>query len=457
MQLPGLTVGIIADDLTGACDTALQFFHAGCQTRVLLEPDKLPASSDEENQVWSISTESRHIEPRNAIAKVREAIELLKDHYGAEHFYKKMDSTLRGHFTEECLAAVDELGWDCVVVAPAYPQEGRRTVGGYQLVHGIPIEQTEVSQDPRFPACQSHIPTVMAEASKSDIVAHIELATVLRGAGPLLAELTELIAEGKKLVVVDACSNTDLEQIALVIEKVQKTAKVLPCGSAGLAQALSKHWPNISLEPLPETEKKLFSPSPILIGSGTNTALTRTQILQLMDNYLYYGEGSELLVVDIDPEHILGLSPLEPVIEHIVDALGDSNTVVVSTSAKEESLPRTLELAEENGLTEEEVTSRAQTILSQILETVLQEKPAKIILTGGDTATHTCHRLGYNHLIIAAEIEPSIPLLRNISSESTSGHQWLVTKSGNFGSNLALANIVRYLKQHEISSAKLSG
>ena len=28
MQLPGLSVGIIADDLTGACDTALQFFSS---------------------------------------------------------------------------------------------------------------------------------------------------------------------------------------------------------------------------------------------------------------------------------------------------------------------------------------------------------------------------------------------------------------------------------------------
>ncbi len=463
MQLPGLTIGIIADDLTGACDTALQFFHVGCQTRVLLQPDQLPVSDDEENQVWAISTESRHIEPRNAIAKVREAIELLKDHYGAEHFYKKIDSTLRGHFTDECLAAVDELGWDCVVVAPAYPQEGRRTVGGYQLVHGIPIEQTEVARDPMFPARQSHIPTLMAEASKPEIVAHIELATVLRGAGPLLAELTELISEGKKLVVVDACSNTDLEQIALAIEKLQKTFKILPCGSAGLAQALSKHWPNCDENHETEKEALALPASPILIGVGTNTALTRTQILQLMENYPYYGEGSELSVFDVDAEKILGLSPVDSLIEDIASALGQANTVVVSTSFKEESLPRTLALAEEQGLSEEEVAPKAQSILAEILERVLKKVPAKLILTGGDTATHTCHRLDCEHLVLVSEIEPSIPLLKHLKEENPSNldgksscYQWVITKSGNFGSELALANIVRYLKQHEVSPAEVS-
>ncbi len=450
MQLPGLTIGIIADDLTGACDTALQFFHAGCKTRVLLEYAELPENETAGSEVWSINTESRHLEARSAVAAVRESVALLRDHYGVEHFYKKMDSTLRGHFTEECLAVLDELKFDCAVIAPAYPQEDRRTVGGYQLVRGIPVEQTEVARDLRFPVRQSHIPTLIAGETREEIVGHIELSTVLRGAAPLISELGNLIHSGKKLIVVDACSNTDLEQIALAIEKIQKTAKVLPCGAAGLAQALSRHWPATVEE---RTPPELPS-SPILLAIGTSTSLTRTQILRLIDNYAFYGQGTNLEVFDIEPDKILGLLPVDELEKQVSAALGRNNTVVISTALKEENLARTLELAAENNIAEKEVAIRAQDVLARISKHVLNEKPVKLVLSGGETATHICRSIESTNLWMHAEIEPSIPLLRDVPDPAQPSRppRWIVTKSGNFGSDLALANIVRYLKQHETST-----
>ena len=61
-------VGIIADDLTGANDTALQFFIKGSNTEILL------GYSDElQNHVnvgtWAISTETRNID-KNDAAKI---------------------------------------------------------------------------------------------------------------------------------------------------------------------------------------------------------------------------------------------------------------------------------------------------------------------------------------------------------------------------------------------------
>ena len=55
--------GIIADDLTGANDTALQFFLKGANTQILLS-DEIELLNVKGTQTWAISTESRNIDPK---------------------------------------------------------------------------------------------------------------------------------------------------------------------------------------------------------------------------------------------------------------------------------------------------------------------------------------------------------------------------------------------------------
>lgn len=454
MQIPGLSVGIIADDLTGACDTALQFFFGQAKTHILLDFQKLvkedaPVISDEENQVWSINTGSRHMEPLEAQAVVRQAVALCRDKLGVENFYKKIDSTLRGHIAHECLGMLDELKAQCAVIVPAYPQEGRRTVGAYQLVRGVPVEKTVIARDPLFPVRQSHVPTLLEHATKPGLVGYIPLAMVLHGAGPILVKLKELIQEGKKLVVIDATSNEDLEQIALAIEKAQKYAKVLPCGSAGLANALAKLWTNTPEEGLVESARKQqlsVASSPILIVSGSTTDTTRQQILRLMENYPYYGQGSSLEIFELTPDQILGLSPLDDLREKLLAALGERNTVVLCSALREESYGRTVNLAQEHNLSETEASQRAQSVLSRLTEEIFQRKSVKLVLAGGETTCEVCQEMHSTRLEIMAEADDSIPL--SIDNQG----RWIITKSGGFGSPLALANVVKFIKQHESTS-----
>jgi uncharacterized protein YgbK (DUF1537 family) len=70
---------------------------------------------------------------------------------------------------------LDELKAQCAVIAPAYPQAGRRTVGGYQLVRGVPVEKTVVARDPLCPVRQSHLPTLLEQSSRPDLVGYIPL------------------------------------------------------------------------------------------------------------------------------------------------------------------------------------------------------------------------------------------------------------------------------------------
>src|SRR4029453_2998255 len=84
-------IGIIADDLTGAGDTAVQFVRAGWDTELQLRPSATRAS------VIAVTTDSRaHNAPVTRLRKT-----------GITHLYKKIDSTLRGQVRSEIHATVE--------------------------------------------------------------------------------------------------------------------------------------------------------------------------------------------------------------------------------------------------------------------------------------------------------------------------------------------------------------
>ena len=132
-----MLVTIIADDLTGAADTAIAF---GAPAYVSLG-GPLP-----QVEILAVDTDSRGLSPQAAAERVYAA---ARDAYrqGTRHLYKKIDSTLRGNVGPEITAAWraarDSFGHASVVVAPAFPSMGRTVRGGRVFVHGVPLEKTE--------------------------------------------------------------------------------------------------------------------------------------------------------------------------------------------------------------------------------------------------------------------------------------------------------------------------
>ena len=78
-------VGIIADDLTGANDTALQFKLNGADSNILLN-NEIDMEREHIPQVWAISTESRNISPSEAYEKVTSAVQLLNEKLEPDYF-----------------------------------------------------------------------------------------------------------------------------------------------------------------------------------------------------------------------------------------------------------------------------------------------------------------------------------------------------------------------------------
>ena len=420
---------IVADDLTGANDTALQYFKKGCSTRIVIDCDY---NFSEENNVdiWAVSTESRNIDKTEAVEKVATISEKLSKSLNIENFYKKIDSTLRGNTGAEIVTLLEVSKKDAVIIAPAYIEEGRSTVGGYQLLNGLPIERTQCALDPKAPIYESYIPDILKKDLNSQITSlidTIELNTVTKGAGPITLKINELIQKGKKILILDATSNTDLEQIALAIDKCNYD--ILPCGSAGLANALNKNIGediiNHPIEHIPNIAR--------LIISGSATQLTYNQIKKLKE------ENKNIFFVDLKTKDIIsGIN--EDMINNISSKLNEGIDVVVHCSDIKDEIH--LEEAKDElidaGIAKCDFPSIITNFLAKLCYEINLKSKFILITIGGETSFKCAKKIDCTYLEILDAIMPAIPLCMDIHGKI------IITKSGNFGSNTTLIDILNY-------------
>lgn len=428
-------IGIIADDLTGANETALQFHLRGSNTQILLDYEAY-LQNIKNAQTWAISTETRNLEPNTAYSKVKAATKTLTEKLNLEFFYKKIDSTLRGNIAAETLAMLEVLNWDAAVIIPAFPSEGRLTVGGYHMIKGVPIERTEVARDVHSPIFESHIPTLLRsqlDEERKDFVGLIELSTVMNGAGPILMKLNELIEQGKKLIIADAVSITDIEQVVLAINK--SDYNILPAGSAACAQVLGNIW-------LPEMKnqhvQKTIPELPKLIVSGSATQLTETQIKKLSDS----DEFENTYFINLDLKTVID-EVKDELVTRIVNNLGHNNIVIVNTSYLIKDFDGFSDECLDAGLTKSKLASKITDFLAELTNKVVSKRDVILITLGGETSYKCCAAIDSLQLQLIDEVAPSIAL--SIDHKA----QWIVAKSGNSGTTNTLIDILKYFETHE--------
>lgn len=125
-------LAIIADDLTGALDSAAPFAGRGLHTEVALSLDAVPAAIDAGPSVVVINLASREVAPEQAARLTREALAHLPR---GVRIFKKIDSRLKGNITAE----LDAMEYDCCLVAPAIPEFSRIVRNGHLEGFGVEV------------------------------------------------------------------------------------------------------------------------------------------------------------------------------------------------------------------------------------------------------------------------------------------------------------------------------
>jgi uncharacterized protein YgbK (DUF1537 family) len=222
-QLP---LTIVADDLTGACDTGALFAARG-PVPVTVWPDppmRAPVSV--------VDTESRALEPAEAARRVVGVARNL----ARTRFFKKIDSTLRGPIGAEVDALLRATSSAGALVCPALPAEHRVVVERVLTVGAVPVAETAIAEDPTFPRATGSSNVVDLLRPQIDRpLAWIPLGRVREGGSALTARLVRLAG---MVIVADAETDADLD--TLVEAVLELDAPPLLVGAAGLALALAR-------------------------------------------------------------------------------------------------------------------------------------------------------------------------------------------------------------------------
>jgi D-threonate/D-erythronate kinase len=427
---------IIADDLTGANDTGVKIFKHHVPTCVHL--DGLPTDKLIEDCIV-INTETRALTSEIASSKIRG---LFKDFDWkcVDIVYKKIDSTMRGNIGSEIDAILSLAPLEGAIIAPAYPENGRIVVGGYQLVNNQLLEDTEFAKDFKNPIEDSFLPDILANQSKSKVY-QVSIKQVRSGELDYL--LTSKLREGYKYFILDSVETEDLDKIA---ERMGPSiSKFLWVGSAGLANSLVSNRPIRNMPDKPHVKlKQEVEFLPILVLAGSMKSTTRRQIQYLRE--IGYA------ILEIDPllllEHRNREEKLLQLIHEAERELVSKKCIILTIKQSEQVSIDIQAFKELYQLTNHDIGNNIASQFGRIGATLTKKiKLAGLVLTGGDIAYQTCFQLNIKKVEMIGEVEEGIPL---VVYKSKQNHDLkLVTKAGGFGKEDTLAKAICKIKLSE--------
>lgn len=413
---------VVADDLTGSCDTGHEFALREYDTRVVVSPQTdLPTS---QGDVMVVNTESRYAEPEVAAERVRTLLEAAR----ADVVLKKVDSTLRGNVRVEVEAALQALEFDIALVAPAYPDNSRVTASGYHLVNSRLVTDSSAGDDPKRPPTHD---SLLEFFSASDYpTKHIDIGTVARGTAAVRASLESICSAGTPVIVTcDALTDDHLATVAAAGSGLPE--QCLYVGSGGLARHV----------PVPGTASGTggdVDDTRTVVGvSGSVAPETLAQVDRLSHDYRRQLDLEQAVV---DPA-----GAGEDLISRAATVVDEHGGVLLSSAETADDVDRALIAGEQADIDDETVRRRVTEALAAAAEGLVRNGlPPNLFLTGGMTAIAILDRLDAHTLRMTGDaIGPGIPLASVVGGVADGAA--VITKAGGFGDEQAIINSLRRL------------
>ncbi len=437
--LPSVTtITVIADDLTGANDSGLQFACRGLPTVVCLGDPSM--AQIDGAAVVVVDTETRALEPDAIPPLLARLVDCLPAVGTSGPLYKKIDSTMRGHVGLEIAVIARAVDADSIFMTPAFPAMQRTVEQGLLLVGGVPVDRTAIARDPTSPVADASLVRLLAPHMPD--IAIIEVTReALSDASVLATRLADAQAARRRICAIfDAKSDEDLARVARFGADWagQGGHRILWAGSAGLASHLPAIW-GVTAPPavLPRLTPAARPPL-VVIGSVNPVSIGQLQMLV---------DGSADEPVVLLPERLLdplqraqeisrGLATLERRI-----AAG-SPYLVVTAAHERADIERVLNLAKQYGLTRWQAGQQIATGLAASAAALLERGLVdRLVTSGGDTSRAVMDLAGISAISIEGALAPGIPLVRAASGPV----RHIVTKAGGFGGPDALRRAVTFL------------
>lgn len=419
---------IVADDLTGACDTAVQFRKFGYRTLVLNQTENARPLFDR-FAAMAITTNSRDLDPDAAREAVASICPFLKD-LDPVILYKKIDSTWRGNIGAELEVMMRALQLRFAVICSAFPENMRFGVGGYLLVDGCLLHHTAMAKDPASPIDAGYLPDLLTRQTDFP-VALLPINLIESGADSVRQFIKEKIKDGPCLFIADATESDHLDTIAAIGSN--DLPPFIFAGSAGLSAAILRQQEPVERE----------SSCPILSVMGSVHPKSIAQIDKLIETF----NMSEIYV---PWEAVLDSKSkaLKPLCAAAVDVLSRRQDLVIRTCRGADDAEAATHAGKAAGKSGAEVATRISEGIQHFVSDILSEATiGGLMVTGGTTALKLLEGLSGEGIEVLQEIEPGVPL-GCIVGGPLDGTK-ILTKAGGFGSPNVFCTGIEALKKEE--------
>ena len=400
-------LAVIADDITGSFDTGVQFQKRGAVVQVALAT-QLPASLAGVD-VLVIDAETRHASPGSTYGEIyrlsRWTVEM-----GIPYLYIKTDSGLRGHVGMALKAALDAVGCNVCAFAPAYPDMDRLTLGGQQMISGVPLSSSVFGQDLFDPVQGSSIREMVASSGAAVWEFPLDVPYDTTADKPFVA-------------VFDVEENEDFDRIADHLQAMDQLR--LTAGCAAFASRL----PRVLGLPDHVQAAPEVSP-PLLVVCGSLNPITKAQ--------MEYGEGQGHIRCPMTMEQLLdpnyfdlpeGCAWLKQLGEH----MADRQTILLETNGQIEA--GTTVSADEARV----CISRQLGMLMHRLIAMEDTACYTPMIIGSDTLMSFLDQVSSLDVMLEGEVTPGVVCF---SLNAAGRRVRMLSKSGGFGRETLLRDIV---------------
>lgn len=404
-------LGCIADDFTGATDSAGMLARSGVRVSLRIGVPDTPATDTAAFEV--IALKSRTAPVTDAVQETRAALAWLRQ-AGAQRFFWKycstFDSTATGNIGPVAEALMADLGIDQTIYCPAFPENGRSIFMGNLFVGQQPLAESPMKDHPLTPMRDSNLMRLLTPQVTRPVGLADRL-TVAAGPAALKAKLANLRDQGVAHVVVDAVANSDLDVIAEACRDM-----VLITGGSAVAMPLpGLYLADGTLSADAPRPKTRHLDDKAIVLSGSCSAMTNAQVADYIAHGASAFQLNPLDLAENGPKSALDWLAKQDLSQApILYATADPATVKAAQN--------TLGIARAGELVEQAIATCAVA--------ARDAGARRFVVAGGETSGAVTQAMDVAQLDIGAEIAPGVPWTYCVSD----GHQIALTlKSGNFG------------------------